>query len=127
LTGRFDAYTQFRIVIGIHRGDGERKLRRTLDSSLTSSGPHGSASHETPFDQLVRVVTHDLTVFASARFAFVSVDHKVLRPAREINRKIDGILSIRYSKKRRGLSIVVSKLGNHIHHYARTCHQKACS
>ena len=60
------------------------------DINVSGPGAHCTAGHEATLDQLVRVVTHDFTVLARARLAFVSVHHEVLgapvRAARDTER-----------------------------------------
>jgi hypothetical protein len=46
----------------------------TSDIDVCSCRIHGATSDEAAFDELVRVTTHDFTVFAGAWFTFVSVD-----------------------------------------------------
>ena len=52
-----------------------------MSSALTRSSIHRAASNKTALDQLVRVTAHDLSIFAGARLAFVSVDNEVSRSA----------------------------------------------
>merc|ERR1719209_143157 len=49
------------------------------DVDVASPGAHGSTSNEAALNQGVRVVTHDLTILASSRLTFVSIDHQVFR------------------------------------------------
>ena len=46
---------------------------------ITRVGVHGERRDQTAFDQRVRIVAHNLAVFAGARLAFVSVDHQIRR------------------------------------------------
>merc|ERR1719285_596846 len=48
------------------------------DVDVASSGAHGSTSNEAALHQGVRVVTNDLTILASSRLTFISIDHQVL-------------------------------------------------
>ena len=45
------------------------------------SRSHGETGDQTAFDQFLRVVSHDFSVFARSRLAFVGVDDQILRPA----------------------------------------------
>merc|ERR1712181_198385 len=49
------------------------------DVDVASSGTHGGTSNQATLHQGVRVVTHDLTILASSRLTFVSIDDQVLR------------------------------------------------
>lgn len=44
-----------------------------------SSCAHRTAGDQTTFDELVRVMSHDLAVLARARLTFVGVNHQVFR------------------------------------------------
>ena len=57
-------------------------LTEKLAADVTVGGmsAHGQRGHQCPFDQLVGFVAHDLPVLASAGFAFVGVDDKVMGP-----------------------------------------------
>ena len=48
------------------------------DVDVASPGTHGSTSNQAALHQGVRVVTHDLTILASSRLTFVSIDDQVL-------------------------------------------------
>ena len=41
---------------------------------------HGEAGDQAAFDQLVRIVAHDIAVLAGARLALVGIDHQIMRP-----------------------------------------------
>lgn len=63
--------------------DGELHIRRLVvelatDVDIGSSSAHGTSSDETTLDELVRIVTHDLAVFARAWLALVRVYHQIL-------------------------------------------------
>ena len=45
---------------------------------------HGGASDQTPLDQKVRVVPHDLAVLARAGLRLVGVDHEIMRPVADL-------------------------------------------
>merc|ERR1719504_618076 len=48
------------------------------DVDVASPGTHGGTSNQAALHQGVRVVTHDLTILASSRLTFVSIDDQVL-------------------------------------------------
>ena len=49
------------------------------DVDVGSTGVHGAAGHETTFDELMGVATHDFSVFASARLSLVGIDDEITR------------------------------------------------
>jgi len=51
------------------------------DINIGLARSHGKANHESSLDEFVWVMSHDLSVFASAWFRLVSIDHKVGRPS----------------------------------------------
>ena len=51
------------------------------DVDVASPGTHGSTSNQAALHQGVRVVPHDLTILASSRLTFVSIDDQVLGAA----------------------------------------------
>jgi len=42
---------------------------------------HGEGRDQAAFDQCMRIMAHDLAVFAGAGFGFVGIDHKIAGPA----------------------------------------------
>ena len=47
----------------------------STDVDVGSPSPHGTAGNEAAFDKLVRVVTHDFAVLASAGLALEQSNH----------------------------------------------------
>ena len=45
--------------------------------NVSRTGSHGSTGDEASFDELMRIVTHNLTIFARSWLAFVGIDNKV--------------------------------------------------
>lgn len=41
---------------------------------------HSPASNQTAFNQLVGIMSYNLTIFTGARFTLVSIDHQILGP-----------------------------------------------
>ena len=52
------------------------------DIDVAGVRAHREAGDQAAFDQLVRVVAHDVAVLAGARLALVGVDDEVVRPRR---------------------------------------------
>ncbi len=50
------------------------------DIDVAGMRGHGAAGDQAAFDQEMRIVAHDLAVFAGAGLGFVGVDHEVMRP-----------------------------------------------
>ena len=68
-------------LVGLVDGDlhvGRLVVEFTTNVDVGSTSAHGTASDQAAFDELVRVVTHDLSVLAGAWLAFVCVDDQVL-------------------------------------------------
>lgn len=79
----------------MERRDGEIHLqirwlvvKLSSDVYVGSTGPHGSTGDQAAFDQLVRVMTHDLTVFARPRLPLVRVHHQVFGPEAQRENKL---------------------------------------
>ena len=54
------------------------------DVDVGCSGSHAASSHQTPLHQLVRIVSHYLSVLAGSRLSLISVHNQITRPgARE--------------------------------------------
>ena len=47
----------------------------TTDIDIGSLGAHTETNNKGTFDKFVRVMTHDLTVFAGSRLGFISIDY----------------------------------------------------
>jgi len=60
---------------GVHQDipAGLAELAANID--IRRHRPHRKAGNQATLDQLVRIVTHHIAVFARARFAFVGIDH----------------------------------------------------
>ncbi len=54
----------------------------STDVDVGSTRSHGPASHQTALDQLVRIITHDLSVLAGTGLSFVSIHYQIFRPER---------------------------------------------
>lgn len=52
------------------------------DVDVGSTGTHGPAPHQAAFNQLVRIVAHDLPVLAGAWLPLISVHHQILGPVK---------------------------------------------
>src|SRR6185437_89019 len=50
------------------------------DVDVTGVHAHGAARDQTAFDQQMRIVAHDLAVFAGAGLGLIGIDHEVMRP-----------------------------------------------
>ena len=50
------------------------------DVDIGGPGSHGPASHKAAFHQLVRVMSHDLSVLTGAWLSLVSIHHQILGP-----------------------------------------------
>ena len=73
-----------RVCINVTTADMLHPSMMTLgipDIDIGSSCPHGCACYKTPFDQLVRVMPHDLSIFACAWLRLISIDDDVRWPA----------------------------------------------
>ena len=62
---------------------------------------HASACHKAAFDQFVRIFTHDFSVLASARFAFIGIDDEVARlgvfvPIFEVHKRLRQLAQYEY-------------------------------
>jgi hypothetical protein len=64
-----------------HLNVGSFVVKLSSNVDVGSAGSHSSTGNETSFDELVRIVAHNFTIFASAWLAFVGVNHKIARPA----------------------------------------------
>ena len=51
------------------------------DIDVAGVGAHGAAGDQAALDQEMRIVPHDLAVFAGAGLGFVGIDHQIMRPA----------------------------------------------
>ena len=47
----------------------------TTDVNISSLGAHTETNNKGAFDKFVRVMTHDLTVFAGSRLGFIGIDY----------------------------------------------------
>jgi hypothetical protein len=56
-------------------------VKFSSDVNICSPGTHGATGNQATLDKLVRVVSHDFTILAGARFALVSVDDQVFGPS----------------------------------------------
>ena len=63
---------------------GSLVVELATDVDVRSTSAHGGAGHQTAFDELVWVVTHDLTVLTRAWLALVSIYHQVSVPSKHI-------------------------------------------
>src|SRR5262249_31298271 len=52
----------------------------TAHIDVTRTAIHRSACNQAALDQQVRVVPHDLAVFAGAGLGLIGVDHEIMRP-----------------------------------------------
>lgn len=54
-------------------------LRTEQKQARTSRGIHGTSCDETSFDELVRITTHDLTVFTRSWLSLIGIDNQIPR------------------------------------------------
>ena len=51
----------------------------STDVNITGTGTHSEASQQTPFNQFVRILTHDFTIFTSTRLGLIRIDDQERR------------------------------------------------
>lgn len=58
-----------------------RKKKKSIH--LTCSCPHTCSCHQTALNQLVWIISHNFSVLTGSWFPFISINHKILWPARK--------------------------------------------
>ncbi len=76
-TGIFADQTLFVSLVDCDLNVGSFVIELATNVNVGGAGSHGPTGDEASFDKLMRIVTHNLTIFARSWLAFISVDNKV--------------------------------------------------